>query len=77
MSECLSKCLSPIACEGFGYCRERNQPQTEDGVSWLRYARHGDVERLTGDGWAVAGDLGMPHAHYAVLMKWAGEGEPT
>ncbi|MCC8963723.1 hypothetical protein H8A95_15745 [Bradyrhizobium sp. Pear76] len=22
---CLSRCRSPLACAGFGYCRERNQ----------------------------------------------------
>lgn len=23
--QCLKHCRSPIACSGFGYCRERNQ----------------------------------------------------
>ncbi len=45
-------------------------------ISWLRYARHCDVAGLTAAGWRVCADLGPTHGFYAVLMRWAGEGEP-
>lgn len=46
-------------------------------ISWLRYVRHSDIPAYKAKGWVLVADLGLPHAHYAVLMKWTGEGEPT
>lgn len=46
-------------------------------ITWFRYARYADVPHYQADGWVVVRDLGLPHAAYAVLMQWMGEGEPT
>lgn len=77
MMDCLSRCLSPVACGGFGYCREKNLPHQTDGTSWLRYARHDDVPAITEAGWTICADIGPTHGFYAVLMRWCGEGDPS
>jgi hypothetical protein len=45
-------------------------------VTWFRYARHHDVEALTGLGWFACSDLGPTHGHWSILMQWGGAGEP-
>jgi hypothetical protein len=48
---CLERrCYSPLACEGFGYCRTRNSagsPTLEDRARWRRQAaeRKAEAER--------------------------------
>jgi hypothetical protein len=46
-------------------------------MSWFRYVRHADIPALEARGWVVIRDLGLPHAAYAVLMQFTGDGEPT
>ncbi len=47
-------------------------------IQWLRYVAHDEVPAYLAKGWVVSDDLfGTPHGDYAVLMLWAGEGEPT
>lgn len=46
-------------------------------ISWLRYVPHGEVLVHLARGWTLADDLvGTNHGHFAVLMRWTGEGEP-
>jgi hypothetical protein len=41
------------------------------------FARHRDVGALKKFGWVIENDLSdCHHGHYAVLMRWIGEGEP-
>lgn len=44
--------------------------------SWFRYVCHADVPAREAEGWVFAADLGPTHGCYAVLMRWAGGGEP-
>lgn len=45
-------------------------------TSWFRYVRHADIAAYEAAGWLYAACLGPQHGQYAVLMQWAGEGEP-
>jgi hypothetical protein len=46
-------------------------------VSWFKYVPHENVSEYLLKGWEVADSLnGTNHGFFAVLMKWAGEGEP-
>ncbi len=47
-------------------------------VQWLKYVTHDAVPEYLAKGWVVSDTLdGTPHSHFAVLMVWKGEGEPT
>lgn len=41
---------------------------------YVVHARRAAYEDL---GWAFAADLGPVHGFHAVLMRWAGDGEPV
>lgn len=44
------RCLSPIACAGFGYCRERNDlglPTEEEAAEWRRLDKPGSDDGAT------------------------------
>ena len=48
-----SRCYSPVACDGWGYCRERNvssDPVDENGQrpSWMIKMRRSDAEIRSG-----------------------------
>ena len=46
-------------------------------MTWLRYVILADVGRYLAEGWTIVDDMvGTHHGNFAVLMKWAGEGEP-
>lgn len=46
-------------------------------ITWLQYVPHHRVPIFISRGWIVDDDLqGTSHGEYAVLMRWAGEGEP-
>ncbi len=45
-------------------------------VTWFRFVRHADVAAFELAGWFVCGDLGSTHGRWAVLMQWAGKGQP-
>lgn len=47
-------------------------------LTWLRYARPEDVPAYEAAGWVVEPvNLGPGHGKWSVLLRWAGEGEPT
>lgn len=45
-------------------------------MSFYHYVRHSDIPAFEARGWVVCADLGPTHGSYAVLMRYAGEGEP-
>jgi hypothetical protein len=46
-------------------------------ITWLRYVPHHLVASFEAIGWVLDDDLrGTSHGEYAVLMRWAGDGEP-
>ena len=46
-------------------------------ISWFRFVVHAEVARYEREGWTVVAHLGPVHGTYAVLMRWAGTGEPA
>jgi len=73
------RCRSPVACGGFGYCREYNWPRASENTrtGLFQYVRHADVPAYHARGWMVVGDLGARHGAWACLM-WrcdCGEGQ--
>ena len=47
------------------------------GIQFLKYVPHVDMLQHLASGWRLSDELhGTNHGHYAVLMVWAGEGEP-
>lgn len=47
-------------------------------ITWLRYVTHAEVGTWLAKGWTIVDDLaGTNHGHFAVLMKFEGEGEPA
>jgi hypothetical protein len=46
-------------------------------ITWFKYVRHEDRPAYEAAGWVYDGDLGPTHGQWSVLMKWAGEGEPS
>ena len=46
-------------------------------ISWFRFVTHDSVEDYLAKGWVIADTLfGTKHGDFAVLMRFAGEGEP-
>ena len=45
-------------------------------IEWYRYVPHWRRAAYEALGWIFAAHLGRTHGHWAVLMMWAGEGEP-
>lgn len=47
-------------------------------IQFLKYVVHGEMLAHLARGWRLSDELhGTSHGHYAVLMVWAGEGEPN
>jgi hypothetical protein len=47
-------------------------------ISWFRYVKHRDVPAYLAQGWVVENNMAdTHHGRHAVLMRWAGEGEPA
>ena len=47
-------------------------------IAWTRYVLHAMRPAYEALGWVLSDDMtGTPHGHYAVLMLWAGDGEPV
>jgi len=45
---------------------------------WLRYVPHGRMLLFAARGWVIDDELhGTSHGNWSVLMRWAGDGEPT
>lgn len=46
-------------------------------ITWFRYVPHSSIQEYLSKGWEIADTLnGTSHGQYAVLMKFAGDGEP-
>ena len=46
-------------------------------TTFFRYVPHSKVADMEAKGWTLAHDMAdNRHGHYAVLMKWGGDGEP-
>ena len=46
-------------------------------IYWFKYVPHENVSEYLSSGWEIADDLRVTHhGSHAVLMRWAGEGEP-
>lgn len=46
-------------------------------ISWLRYVPHDQIEAFLAKGWEIVDTLAATHhGDHAILMRWAGEGEP-
>jgi hypothetical protein len=67
------RCLSPLACDGFGYCRERNsdgRPMDEATIA-LRRAES-DAEGINGrDAIDITAELLRRFSHGLVRPLWA------
>jgi hypothetical protein len=47
-------------------------------ITWLRYVPHGQMLQFLAKGWELSDELhGSSHGNWSVLMRWAGEGEPS
>jgi hypothetical protein len=48
------------------------------GIQFLKYVPHAEMLEHLARGWKLSDELhGTNHGHHAVLMVWAGEGEPN
>jgi hypothetical protein len=55
------RCYSPVACKGFGYCREMSEVQSNaEPVAW-RYRYSADILEGIDDEWSFT--LDKQHAH--------------
>ena len=46
-------------------------------LSYYRWASYDKLESFLSRGWAVASTRITHHSHYAILLVWQGQGEPS
>jgi len=47
-------------------------------ITWFKFVSHGQMLAHFATGWRLECELhGTSHGNWSVLMRWAGEGEPS